>query len=135
MRCSANLLAGSVTQSVFSASATPMTWERIDSSGRLVGHPGAADSGDRLRFHSSVGHARIEADGVSTNVGIRLTPKGTGAVELGSSTLILYWGTGSPEGVVVANKGSIYLRTDGGAATCFYVKESGNGLATGWVAK
>jgi hypothetical protein len=43
-------------------------------------------------------------------------------------------GNGSPEGVVTANKGSTYRRFDGGAATCFYVKESGAGN-TGWVAK
>ena len=43
-------------------------------------------------------------------------------------------GTGSPEGVITANQGSIFLRTDGGAGTSFYVKESGTGN-TGWVAK
>lgn len=43
-------------------------------------------------------------------------------------------GSGSPEGVVTAPKGSTYRRFDGGAGTCFYVKESGTG-ATGWVAK
>lgn len=41
-------------------------------------------------------------------------------------------GTGSPEGVVTAGVGSIYLRTDGGAGTSVYMKESGSG-ATGWV--
>lgn len=45
-----------------------------------------------------------------------------------------YKGSGSPEGVVTAPVGSIYLRTDGGAGTTFYVKESGTGN-TGWVAK
>jgi len=43
-------------------------------------------------------------------------------------------GSGSPEGVVTANVGSIYSRTNGGAATSLYVKESGSGN-TGWVAK
>ena len=43
--------------------------------------------------------------------------------------------TGSPEGVIAADKGSIALRTDGGAGTVLYVKESGAGLATGWVGK
>lgn len=43
-------------------------------------------------------------------------------------------GAGSPEGVLAAQKGSMYLRTDGGAATSIYVKESGTGN-TGWVAK
>lgn len=44
------------------------------------------------------------------------------------------WGTGSPEAVVTAPVGSIFQRTDGGAGTSFYVKESGVGN-TGWVAK
>lgn len=43
-------------------------------------------------------------------------------------------GAGSPEGVLTAPQGSIYMRTDGGANTSFYVKESGTGN-TGWVAK
>lgn len=43
-------------------------------------------------------------------------------------------GTGTPEGVVTAPVGSQFTRTDGGAGTCFYVKESGAGN-TGWVAK
>lgn len=44
------------------------------------------------------------------------------------------FGTGSPEGVKTAPVGSMYGRTDGGAGTSFYVKESGTGN-TGWVAK
>lgn len=43
-------------------------------------------------------------------------------------------GTGTPEGVVTAPVGSLYTRTDGGAGTTLYVKESGTGN-TGWVAK
>jgi hypothetical protein len=43
-------------------------------------------------------------------------------------------GTGSPEGVLTANVGTIYQRLDGGAGTTLYVKESGTGN-TGWVAK
>jgi hypothetical protein len=46
----------------------------------------------------------------------------------------VYAGSGSPEGVLTAVIGSIYLRSDGGAGTSFYVKESGSGN-TGWVAK
>lgn len=45
-----------------------------------------------------------------------------------------YSGTGSPEGVVTAPVGSQYRRTDGGAATTLYVKESGTG-STGWIGK
>lgn len=53
-----------------------------------------------------------------------------------SSVESLYhrFGSGSPEGVVTAPVGCIYSRTDGGAGTSMYVKESGTGN-TGWVAK
>lgn len=43
-------------------------------------------------------------------------------------------GSGTPEGVVTAPVGSHFLRTNGGAGTTFYVKESGAGN-TGWIAK
>jgi len=46
----------------------------------------------------------------------------------------IYGGAGSPESVVTAVVGSLFLRTDGGAATTLYVKESGSGN-TGWIAK
>ena len=45
-----------------------------------------------------------------------------------------YSGTGSPENNVTAKIGSVYLRTDGGTTSTFYVKESGSDN-TGWVAK
>ncbi len=43
-------------------------------------------------------------------------------------------GTGTPESVVTAPVGSLFTRTDGGANTTLYVKESGTGN-TGWAAK
>ena len=43
-------------------------------------------------------------------------------------------GSGSPEGVVTAPVGSLYSRSNGGAGTSLYVKESGSGN-TGWGAK
>lgn len=48
----------------------------------------------------------------------------------------LQWfqGTGTPLGNVTASVGAMFLRTDGGANTVLYIKESGTGTA-GWVAK
>jgi hypothetical protein len=46
----------------------------------------------------------------------------------------IYSGVGSPQGVLTAATGSLYLNTSGGANTTLYVKESGSGN-TGWVAK
>lgn len=53
-----------------------------------------------------------------------------------AGTPLAYWlaGSGSPETVVTAPVGSLYSRTDGGAGTTLYVKESGSGN-TGWAAK
>jgi hypothetical protein len=53
---------------------------------------------------------------------------------LGTNWILDHRGTGSPESVWTAPIGSRFMRTDGGAATTFYVKESGTGN-TGWVAK
>jgi hypothetical protein len=55
-----------------------------------------------------------------------------GGTQLTWKSLKLLQGTGSPEGVVAANTGSMYLRTDGGATSTLYIKESGTGN-TGWV--
>lgn len=55
-------------------------------------------------------------------------------VRLGNGVTEWSSGTGSPEGAVTSPVGSVYTRTDGGAGTTLYVKESGTGN-TGWVAK
>ena len=46
----------------------------------------------------------------------------------------LFTGAGSPETVVTAGIGSLYMNTAGGASTTLYVKTSGSGN-TGWTAK
>lgn len=51
-----------------------------------------------------------------------------------SSTCTITSGANSPEGVVTAPIGSLFLRTNGGATTSLYVKTSGSGN-TGWTAK
>jgi hypothetical protein len=45
--------------------------------------------------------------------------------------ITIFTGNGSPEGVVTANRGSMYLRLDGGSGTTLYVKETGV-TNTGW---
>lgn len=51
--------------------------------------------------------------------------------DAGTSLTKIFSGSGTPEGVVTANVGSLFMRTDGGAGTTLYVKESGTGN-TGW---
>jgi hypothetical protein len=54
--------------------------------------------------------------------------------DVGGSNRKWLVGTGTPEGAVTAPVGSLFTRTDGGANTTLYIKESGTGN-TGWVAK
>jgi hypothetical protein len=73
----------------------------------------------------------VEDAVIATVTGVGNTPDhDTGIVGVAS----IISGTGSPEGAVTANRGTLYLRTDGGASTTLYVKESGTGN-TGWSAK
>jgi hypothetical protein len=44
-------------------------------------------------------------------------------------------GLGDPNTKVTGNVGDIFQRLDGGASSTFYVKESGNGDLSGWIAK
>lgn len=46
-----------------------------------------------------------------------------------------FTGFGSPEDVLAAPVGSLYLRSDGSTSTTLYVKEGGSTSRTGWVAK
>lgn len=52
------------------------------------------------------------------------------------TTRTVFWSSGnvSPDGVITAPVGSLWTRTNGGAGTTLYVKESGSGN-TGWIAK
>lgn len=70
---------------------------------------------------------------------VSITDSGTSTAFLsmmlgGGTQAQLKVGAGSPEGSVSATVGSLYTRTDGGANTTLYIKESGSGN-TGWVAK
>jgi hypothetical protein len=66
---------------------------------------------------------------------IWLAPAATGKIFLDNSGgVFVKVGSGSPESVVTAPVGSLFLRTDGGATTTLYVKTSGAGN-TGWTAK
>ncbi len=53
---------------------------------------------------------------------------------LGASGPAFHFGTNSPESVVTGNVGDVFLRTNGGANTTLYIKESGTGN-TGWIGK
>lgn len=54
--------------------------------------------------------------------------------QLDEHDALFFQGTGTPENAVAAPVGALYLRTDGGAGTTIYIKESGTGK-NGWVPK
>jgi hypothetical protein len=55
------------------------------------------------------------------------------SITVGTAQILV--GTGTPEGVVSAIVGSLYLNLSGGSGTTLYVKESGSNGNTGWVGK
>lgn len=69
------------------------------------------------------------------NSNLRWASVNANAYYVGAGAAGVFWsaGTGSPEGVVTAPISSLYSRTDGGAGTSLYIKQSGTGN-TGWAA-
>lgn len=93
---------------------------RLQFGGTTASFPALKRSGTEL-------HARLADDSGFTNIYARTYFLGA------SATLSIRADAGSPESVVAAPVGSLYLRTDGGAGTTLYVKQSGTGN-TGWAA-
>lgn len=90
-----------------------------------------SDGGVSWKYLQAVSGFGTAGAGAYSKTGATWGPVGS---NVGGGVLSLY-GTGTPEGAVSAPIGSEYHRTDGGAGTSFYVKESGGGGNTGWVAK
>lgn len=131
----------------------------IDVTGTVIEVDSAADSDTILRAINTIGGIvcyvqattgtgiirQTDSSGVVEDTWIAMTRDGavtlynnnTARLATNTSGITLNgaitWtsGTGSPEGVVTAGVGSLYSRTDGGAGTTLYVKESGVGN-TGW---
>jgi hypothetical protein len=128
-------------------STTAGTWDAMDGTLSLVPDGGnghvwdtavAYTSGHPYKWNSGgVNLANLDQDGSLTLKGAAVLGNGQ-LWALGTAHMtngaIFTTGTGSPEGSVTANVSSIYLRSDGGAGTTLYVKESGSG-PTGWVGK
>lgn len=78
---------------------------------------------------------RLADDSASANLSAGIISSNSGRINMSSSgTFAIRSGAGSPEGVITATPGSLYMRTDGDAVTSLYVKGTGTGN-TGWVAK
>lgn len=81
----------------------------------------------------------LEFSWASNVCSIKPAKAGTGTVRrvrhYYTATVFDASGSGSPNGAVTADPGSTYRDEAGGAGVSFYVKESGVGTNTGWVAK
>lgn len=114
-------------------------WAEVPESRGEVEFRGSADKA--YHFHNflrmkpvaaqTLDTSRIDlalADTAPTNI------NAAGPIGIQWTNAHVYAGSGSPENAIAASIGSIYLRTDGGTGSTFYVKESGT-EKTGWVAK
>jgi hypothetical protein len=147
---SGNFSAGTITAAL-SGNATTATTATFCTSGmpddtsttmnaRIIRNGNSSTLNDGMFIgygNTGAGVTRIYGGGGTTNSvdvdsGGNLTV--AGRLSVSGTTATIRAGTGTPESVVTANVGSIYLRTDGGAGTTLYIKESGAGN-TGWVAK
>lgn len=111
--------------------------EDVDGLKRIYVWGGNGSRAGFLDAASVGGGLELAASGVNQNV--RVDPTGTGFLDVKAPISIqnssfIYSGTGSPEGVITAPPGSLFMNKTGGAGVSIYVKESGIGNV-GWIAK
>ena len=106
-----------------------VTWAIAPTNGTMAWLDTPGGTVDTTLERSSAGSLHVNHTLLATST---ITSLG-GIVGLGGDHVIRK-GTGSPEGAITADVGSLFLRTDGGASTTLYVKQSGSGN-TGWAAK
>ena len=100
------------------------TADQVVSGGTIADFAIDATSGNLVLSTAQTTRATISSTGATF----------AGAVSVSGTAATWTSGTSSPESVKTAPVGSLYTRTDGGASTTLYVKESGAGN-TGWIAK
>ncbi len=109
----------------------------LDSSFAMYGQDTSAST--QFFVNTSTSNIELSLQDISTGVSFDFS-EGAGLVVTGTNigvtvnTARILSGSGSPEAAITAPVGSLWLRTDGGAGTTLYVKESGAGN-TGWVGK
>jgi hypothetical protein len=113
------------------ALSNPCTTVTID-----AGHTHWFLKNGREYFGADTNAPSLGADGQTLAVykGAGMGPLKVDSLMLGTDNKGIFHGSGSPEGVVTAPVGSLFLRADGSPGSTFYVKESGVGN-TGWAAK
>jgi hypothetical protein len=112
--------------SVYNVDATPYTNITFNHN-NCAGEAGVSEANFLVVEGSAVFGSYCEQIGTTTSTG-----KGTDYIDK-SANITYRYGTGSPESVVTAATGSIFIRTNGTGTTMMYVKGSGTGN-TGWTA-
>lgn len=119
--------------------------------GQFSDFQGSPTQRNGLIIHGTVDYLSIHGVQASGNTASQILDQSTGSTQKRVSAVLGYTSngrqvleanngvlrvimSGSPEGVITAPVGSEVIRTDGGAGTTRYFKESGVGN-TGWVAK
>lgn len=106
----------------------------IQASGGVIRATGGDDRSIILRGGSASDNPKMQVYGKNSGSGNAGIIAFSDITALRIKTSLIFSGSGTPEGAITAPVSSIYLRTDGGTGTSFYVKETGTGN-TGWVAK
>lgn len=90
-----------------------------------MAHGSGSFAGLFLNFaNNSVSKLSVDSQGNITAAGF-----------LKTNNAVIHAGAGVPNGSVPGSPGDIWLNTNGGAGTTLWVKESGSGTTSGWVAK
>lgn len=123
------MINGGVNRPQFTGSSFPSIGLENSSGTEVVLGNGAATS-------SATDYFGVYADDLSLLIKAGLSSATVRAptINLANSSVGITVSSGSPEGTFAAPVGSLYMRTDGGAGTTLYVKQSGTGN-TGWVGK
>lgn len=82
-----------------------------------------------LRQGEAIFRRDVERHALETSIALNAALDRLDALET-----LIQSGAGSPEGVVTAAVGTLYLRTDGAPGTTLYSKETGSG-SSGWEPK
>lgn len=136
----ANVIPGRVEVWVSTTASIQRAWY-VDSAGKMWAL-GAADVAGAANFQSTLGVTGLLTATAGGTTPANWTTTGTGAIVSattvrvgGASGPVWRSGTGDPNGAVTGSVGDMFSRTDGGAGTTLYVKESGTATDTGWVGK
>lgn len=138
--------AGTKTSQIRSGSNNNLFWNLETSAAQAISNAGTANSfqgtltgvtgagANPVLWDSSNGTFSYRNFIAPSTVGPSFQAGSSFGFRFGASGSQILQGTGSPEGVITAPVGSIFLRTDGAGSSTLYTKESGSGN-TGWTAE